>query len=411
MAVLILVSGFFSASEAALFSMHSRDRRRLSRGSTAARMAAKLLVDPERLLSAVLFWNLLTNMTYFGLASIIGAKLERAPEAGSSVAIGFTIVSLVAIIFFSEMLPKSIGVLAPLQLATIVAPPLAIALRVVGPLLPLVKASNLAAGRLIWPSFVPEAEIDLSDIERAIELSTDDAALRQRERVALHGLVEMADIRVDELMRPRSKLTIVPHPPDRTALAEGMPLGGYLMLTLDEGETISAAIGVKSLRPSQMDDLPSVAEPVIYVGWSARVSQVLDQLNAEERSVAVVVNEFGETIGALSIDDILRRVLAGRGGRDEDDGGMRKIGDDCYRVGGSTSFRSLAKELGISAPEERTATVAGYLQRHNERRPRVGDTAELMGWELRVTADDETGIWIEVRRLPDSPPDPREAER
>ncbi len=75
---------------------------------------------------------------------------------------------------------------------------------------------------------------------------------------------------------------------------------------------IVKAIGVRMLRPSQLDDLESVAEPVIYVPWSALVSQVLDQLNDEDRSVAVVVNEFGELVGAVSIDDILRRVLAPR---------------------------------------------------------------------------------------------------
>ncbi len=402
MGVLVLLSGFFSASEAALFSLHARDRRRLRQRGAGGRIATGLLRDPERLLSAVLFWNLLINMTYFGLASIIGAKLEYASDGGSSAAIAFTVVSLLTLIFFSEMLPKSFAVLAPMKLSVLVSAPLAVAIKIVSPLLPLVKVGNLAASRLIWPSFVPEAEIDLSDIERAIELGTGDAALLQRERVALQGLVEMADIRVDELMRPRSKLTIVSHPPDRSAFAGGVPAGGYLMLTMDEGETIAAAIGVPMLRPSQMDDLPSAAEPVIYVGWTARVSQVLDRLNDEDRSVAVVVNEFGETIGALSIDDILRRVLAGRVGRDDDIGGggaIQKIDEDCYRVAGSVSVRALTKQLAIDVPDERTATVGGFLQRHNERRPRLGDTAPLEGWELKVVVEEEDSIWIEARRI------------
>ncbi len=412
MGVLILLSAFFSASEAALFSLNVHDRRRVRQRGAAGRLAAGLLNDPERLLSAVLFWNLLINMTYFALASIIGAKLEFASDGGSSSAIAFTLVSLLTLIFLSEMLPKSFAVLAPVQLATLVGAPLAIAIKIVSPILPLVKVGNLAACRLIWPSFEPEAEIDLADIERAIEFGTDDAALRKRERFALQGLVEMADIRVDELMRPRSKLTIVSHPPDRSAFAQGVPQGGYLMLTMDEGETITAAIGVAMLRPSQLDDLPSAAEPVIYVGWTARVSQVLDLLHEDDRSVAVVVNEFGETIGAVSVDDILRRVLAGSGGRDDDAGGgaIQKIDDDCYRVAGSVSVRSLTKQLAIDTPDERTATVGGYLQRHNERRPRLGDVAPLENWELKVVTEDEDGVWIEARRVDNSQTDSRESE-
>ncbi len=402
MSALMLLSAFFSGSEAALFSLHATDRRRLARGGTAGRLAANLLNDSERLLSAVLFWNLLINMTYFGLASIIGGKLESSPEAGSSIAVAFTILSLLMLIFFSEMLPKSIAVLAPVPISMFVGAPLALALRIVGPLLPLVKVANLAASRLIWPTFEPEAEIDLSDIERAIELGTDDAVLRRRERLVLRGLVEMADMRVDELMWPRSKLTLISLPLDRGVLARGIPASGYLMVTSGDGEMILSAIGIRMLRPSQMDDIPGAAEPVIYVGWSARVSQVLDLLQKEDRSVAIVVNEFGEEIGALTNDDIMRRILTGHGGRDEEAGegaAIQPLEEGGCRFAGSVSVRSLAKFLGLDVPEERTATVAGFIQRHNERRPRLGDIAPLEHYELTVVAQDDDSVIIEARPI------------
>jgi Mg2+/Co2+ transporter CorB len=78
------------------------------------------------------------------------------------------------------MLPKSVAVMAPARLSVLVGMPLSLAVRLVSPLLPLVKVTNLAASRLIWPTFEPEPEIDLADIERAIELGTDDAALLQQ---------------------------------------------------------------------------------------------------------------------------------------------------------------------------------------------------------------------------------------
>ena len=76
MAVLIAGSAFFSASEAALFSLRQQDRRRLQKGSRSQRSAATLLADPDRLLSAVLFWNLTINMAYFAVASIVGSILS-----------------------------------------------------------------------------------------------------------------------------------------------------------------------------------------------------------------------------------------------------------------------------------------------------------------------------------------------
>jgi CBS domain containing-hemolysin-like protein len=264
--------------------------------------------------------------------------------------------------------------------------------------LPLVKATNLAASRLIWPSFTPEPEIDLADIERAIELGTDDAVLLKRERVALRGLVEIAETRVAELMRPRSKLSLHRKKAVRAAVADAAPPGGYLMVTDSDG-TITSAIGVRMLRPSQMDDLSEVTEPVIFVPWSALVSQVLDQLVEEDRSVAVVVNEFGEPIGALSIDDILRRVLAPRAGDDESPGdtAIEKLGEDHYRVLGSLSFRHLTKQLQIDPPEDAVTTVAGFIQRQNSRLPRLGDSAPLGRFNLIVVEEGKNAVWIEVR--------------
>lgn len=402
MGVLILFSALFSGSEAALFSLNQRSRKSLGRAGIGGRVASRLLQDPQRLLSAILFWNLLINMTYFAIAAIVGGKLEFDPQAGSSVAITFTVISLLMIIFFSEMLPKSLAVLAPMRLSVIVGPPLSIAVRVVSPILPLVTVTNLVVRRLIWPNFKPEPEIDLADIERAIELGTDDAALLQRERVALRGLVEMAETRVSELMRPRNKLWLCEGSPDRTAILEGMPASGFLLVTGKDGVVIKA-VAPRMLRPSQLDDLAGAAEPVIYTPWSALVSQVLDQLNEEDRSVAVVVDEFGEMMGALSIDDILCRALAPIGDHSlQGESSIQQIDVDHYRVAGSLSLRRLAKRLSIDFAGEGITTVAGLIQRHNERLPRVGDVAPMDRFVLTVLEDqDDDALWISVIAVQD----------
>lgn len=397
MGVLILFSALFSGSEAALFSLNHRARKGLDRAGIGGRVAARLLEDPERLLSAILFWNLLINMTYFAIAAIVGAKLEQDESSGRSMAVAFTVASLLAIIFFSEMLPKSLAVMSPLRLSVWLGPPLSLAVKLVSPVLPLVSVTNLAVSRLIWPNFQPESEIELADIERAIELGTDDAALLQREKLALRGLVEMAETRISELMRPRNKLWTCTDPSDRSVIAGGMPPSGYLMVTDTEGMIVSA-IGVRMLRPSQLDDVKDACEPVIYVPWSALASQVLDQLNENGRSVAVVVNEFGELVGAATIDGILRRTLAPKltdlflG-----EVSIQEVSENVYRVAGAASIRSLAKHLNLSFSGEGVTTIAGYIQRHNERLPRLGDTAVLENYLLTVTEQDaQDDLWIEV---------------
>ncbi|MDE0862572.1 MAG: CNNM domain-containing protein [Rubripirellula sp.] len=397
MGILIVFSALFSGSEAAMFSLNHRSRKSLTRAGVGGRITAKMLADPEHLLSAVLFWNLLINMTYFAIAAIVGSRLENDISLGRPVAVAFTVVSLLAIIFFSEMLPKSVAVLTPVRIAVMLGPPLSLAVRMVSPVLPLVTAVNLAASRLIWPSFKPEQEIDLADIERAINLGTDDAVLLQRERMALQGLVEIAETRVGELMRPRNKLWMSPAPVDPDVVLNSMPSSGYLMVTDSTGEIITHSVSVRMMGPRQLDDMEACSEPVIYVPWSSRVSQVLDRLNEEHRSVAVVVNEFGELLGAVSIDAVMRSILAPR--HEEDPFGevmIQEIAENHYRVSGLVSVRALAKRLGVAVAEEGINTVAGYIQRNNERLPRMGDTARLGDYRLTVLEAEDDGIWIDI---------------
>ncbi|TWU16160.1 CNNM domain-containing protein [Allorhodopirellula heiligendammensis] len=391
MLVLIIASGLFSGSEAALFSIRDRDRRRLMRGGGAGRVVANLLDEPDRLLATILFWNLLINMIYFALVAIV-AKDTSQPSL-------FTFAALVSIIFCSEMLPKSVGVMTPLRISLAVGVPISIAVTIVSPILPIVRWANDAVSRLLWPSFQPEPAIDLADIERAIDLGTDDAVLIRRERAALQSLVAMAEMRADEMMRPRSRLRVLTPPLDPTSLHGGSPPGGYIMVADPRdptGETWIGTIAVRMLRPQQCIDLASAIDPIVFTPWSSRVSHVYDSLRQQDLSVAVVVNEFGEIIGALSIDDILRGVLASKGQRDAAEDQIQRVGGDHYRMPGMTSLRALARMLSMDVPEERAATVSGYVQRHNERVPRVGDVALLPPYELVVTDEDDDDIWIEA---------------
>jgi CBS domain containing-hemolysin-like protein len=405
MVVLILLSALFSGSEAALFSLTPRHRRRLAGRGLGGRVAERLLSDSEQLLSAILFWNLLINMAYFAIASIVASRLEASSESNAGVALVFTAASLLAIIFFSEMLPKSLAVLSPLRASILIAPPLNVAVRVVSPLLPLVKTSNLLASRLLWPSFEAETEIDLADIERAVELGTDDAALLQRERSALRSLVEIAGMRASELMRPRSKLHLIATPVEAEKLLSRSPPGGYTIITDSAGERMIGSLGVRMLRPSQLDqvdDLDDWVEPVIYVPWSAPVARVLDQLTEDDTSVAIVVDEYGDGIGALSIDRIFRRMLAPQHRPLPAGDGTLAIPlaqPRLYRVSGSMSLRQLSKQLGVELPDESVATVAGYIQRHNERLPRIGDRAVLGEYRLTILEERESGFRIEVQSL------------
>ena len=142
MVILIVLSGLFSASEAAYFYLQRQDLRFLAAGNAAQRTAARLMQQPDRLLSAVLFWNLVINMIYFTISARVGMQLENHQD-GSGWGVLFAIGSVFLVIFCSEMFPKSFAVLRSRSYAGLVAIPLALAVRCVDPLLPLLRFTNL----------------------------------------------------------------------------------------------------------------------------------------------------------------------------------------------------------------------------------------------------------------------------
>ncbi|QDV65512.1 hypothetical protein Pan14r_32110 [Crateriforma conspicua] len=402
MIALILLSAFFSGSEAALFSLRDRDRRRLRMSGLPGQIADRLLQNPEHLLSAILFWNLLINMTYFAIAAIVGGQLESNASTGSTGAVLFTVGSLLAIIFLSEMLPKSIAVVSPTRFSIVVALPLQWAVRLISPALPMIRSSNAIARRLLWPTFRAEPELDLTDIERAIELGTDDAALRRREREVLRRLVSLSDLRADELMRPRGRLNLMTPTGKREVIQKCVAEDGYLYFADEDDEAIVSALQLRTMRPNRWKrqahhhELAAQATNVIYAPWTAKIAAVFDQLVTEERNVAVIVNEFGESIGVVTMEDLLRHIL---GSSDAGPGGLAEIdviGPDRWRLSGSVRLRSLVELLGVDEPAERAATVAGYIQRCNERLPRPGDSAALDRFVLTVLSESDDDLLIDV---------------
>ena len=394
MVVLIGCSAFFSASEAALFSLRPGDRHTLRTGGRSERTAAALLSDPERLLTAVLFWNLVINVTYFAITSIVGLKLESDPHIGKTAAIGFTITALVAIILLSEMLPKSLGVVSAKSLTRFVGLLLAGTVRTVDPLMPLLQLANLLSRRLLWPRFKPEQYLEVTDLERAIELTSDNAHLVDQEQTVLHNIVGLSEIRVDESMRPRVQFRSF-RPPIMLSDLEGeLPPSGYLLITQPDSDTVVAAIPLTRLSELPSGHLEHLAEPVIYVPWFSTVADALQQMKSGEREVAAVVNEFGETIGILTFEDVLDTIFTldpTRSARLLNRRAIREITPGTWHVTGMTSLRRLGRVLGVELPECKSVTVAGITQEVLERLPVQGDEFDWGPFQVCVIEAPERG--------------------
>lgn len=398
MTILIVCSAFFSASEAALFYLQPRDRRDMKRSGLAGeKIALKLLLDPDRLLSAVLFWNLVINVAYFAISSMVAIRIEKIPSLGSTGVWLFASATLLLIIFFSEMLPKTFAVLKPRTMARLVGMPLAVAVRVVDPLMPILQSANTISRRLLWPGFKAEPAMAVTDLERAIELSGKNAAVIKQEQAVLQNIVQLSTIRVEEWMRPRTQFESFQSPVALKDLAGDIPKSGYLLVTEPEGGNIERAIRLDNQYQLDEKNIDRAADLVLYLPWCATAADALEKMSHYDREVTVVVNEFGETIGILTIEDILETVFTyspSRTARLLDRPAIEQIEDGRWQVAGIMGMRQLAKRLDVEIPTPLSVTVRGIIQETLQRLAETGDQCQWGPFQFDVVEVAQRGVML-----------------
>lgn len=422
MAALAAGSAFFSACEAAFFSLRAADREAMAHGPLGERLAVALLRDSQRLLTAILFWNLVINFAYFTLASIITVRWQGAGH-GEWAGI-FASASVFALILFSEMLPKSLALLAARRFASFAPFLLSPAVRVAAPVLELLRGIAAALLRVFRPGFRPEPYLRVRDLELAVIHTHGPAVALQREYEAIQNLLQLSELSAEEVMRPRTEIRHHHPPLTPDDWRAGIPPSGYFILLDDEDEVFAALSPETLLRhadapaaaegdgadrpPESQTSAPApglerFAEPVAYVPWKASAASVLETLRKAKKPVAAVVNEFGETVGVVTIDDLLRRIFAPQTGRSEmlwRRTSIHRVGAGVWQVTGITGIRRLERFFGLTLPPTRHFTIAGVLQERLERVPRVGDECDWGPFRLRVVqVRRDKPIVVELRRL------------
>lgn len=412
LACLAGASGFFSGSETALFYLSRDELRSLQVGRPRERVVAELLRDPDRLLTAVLFWNLMVNVTYFAVSVVVARHVAewQGTAAGGMVSAA----TLVGIIVFGEVLPKSVAVVFHRRIAVAVGWPLSLAVRALDPLLPLLGLITRVLRRTIWPHIRPEPYLHADDLERAVETSNLSAETIRREQQVLHRILELSDITAEEVMRPRGTYTI--HPPldpfplnrlDASAAANDYLLLQDPTVSKSDPDAIGSAVPLAALWELQEHGLTDQAEPVVQVPWCASLADLLQSLRNRLCDVAVVLNEYGETIGVVTYEDVMETVLLplpSRAKRILRREPMLQVAEGRYHVDGLTTLRYLSQRLGIDyePTADSLLTVAGMLHENLERIPQVGDECTWNGWLFKVIeTSDRSKLRVMVTRKAD----------
>lgn len=387
MAALICLSAMFSCSETALFYLSHDELRLMRTGRPRQRLAAELLLDPDRLLTAVLFWNLVTNLTYFAVGvAITGRLIDRnlATEAGA-----FTLLSLAALILCGEVLPKSIAVVFRRKLAEWISWPLALAVGVLDPVIPTFRQITRTARRTFWPNLKAEPYLHADDLERAVEESQHTDEVIRLERQVLHNILDLSEIDVEEIMRPRGTYLTYSGEVHLEDFHGEVPAADYIVLVEPGTDNVENVISLATFSQIPERHLEDAAEPVVNVPWCANLAFTLQLLRDQFCSVASVVDEYGETIGIVTYEDIIDTALLPQPSRTRrvlQREPVLEIAPGKYHVEGLTSLRYLSRHLGFEyePTPDSMITVAGMMQDELEHIPEVGDECLWQNHRFRV---------------------------
>ena len=397
------LSAFCSASEAAFFSLSGNDRSKFRKGNSLQRLAADLASQATKILPTILFYNLSANLTFFATSTIIGLKLQAVIPHSAGI---FAVMSLLCIIIFCEILPKDFAVSMPQRLTPILALPLFLMVRMIKPLFPLLARINILSQRLLFPGLKPEPYLQVSDLERMVELSKKDKVLIKREQHVLQNIVVLSELAAEELMRPRTMLQLYPSPVTLDSLQGKVPVGGYLLITEPDNDEIASAIQLDRYTGNNHGSetiWDAESNPVACVPWSMKAAAVLETLHKQKKEVAAVVNEYGETIGILTLDDLMYSIFALLPSRSRllfNRSPIQQLDDNLWRVLGMTGIRRVERYFHVELPEHDASTVGGVLQEVFERFPVAGDECDWGPFHWRVLNVPEDGtLEIALERI------------
>ncbi|MCX7945467.1 MAG: CNNM domain-containing protein [Hydrogenophilus sp.] len=408
LALLLLLSALASMSETVMMAANRyRLKAEADAGHRGAKLALQLLADTDRLLSTILLINNIVNIGAATLASLITLALFGEHE--SALALGSLLLTFL-ILIFSEITPKIIGARHATRLAVWFAFPLAAAVRFTAPLVTfthLFVRALLKILRLDQPPR-PDRHATSPDELRAI-VQQVSFGHHQHHRNLLLNLLDLESLTVADLMRPRAEIEAIDLSAPTPQLAEQIATAYHSRLPLIDrrSEEIVGVVHLKRLlapllagEPFDKALLTTAVTPPYYVPADTPVLQQLDAFRAQRERLALVIDEYGELQGLITVDDILAEVMGHFNPILSGSGRWRWGPDGTVTVEGSALIREVNRVLALDLPEEPARTLNGLLLAHLQTLP-DGEVAVRFGNIVAeaIQSDARTIRVIRLRKL------------
>ncbi len=387
--ILIGLSAFFSASETSYNSLNKARIKALAQdGSKRALLALKLSENYDNLLSTVLIGNNIVNIAATSIATVLFVRLS--PKNG---ALASTIVMTVVVLMFGEITPKSLAKESAEKFAMTVAPVLNFLNKIFTPLNWLaLKLKNFASGMIKVDN---QAQITEDEILNIVDEAEQVGGIDENESELLRNVLEFNDLEAGDILTPRTELTAVDKDTPIEEIAKVFKDSGYSRLPVYE-DTIDTIIGVINEKDfhnfvvGTNRGIESIIKKPDFIPPSVKISELLRTTQRGKTHLAVVVDEFGGTMGIVTLEDILEELVGEIWDEhDEIEAGIRQIGDNRYIIPLNIDLDDFAEKFDIKEDEDTDATtINGWIMEQMDKIPELGDKFDYDNLTITITKVD-----------------------
>jgi putative hemolysin len=393
--LLLILSGFFSGSETALLSL---DKLRVlflqQRQYPNADKLAKLLDNPDRLLSGILVGNNLVNIAASVIAT--GLFVSYFGEQGEWLTV---LILTPLLLIFSEVCPKTYAAQYPEKMSFLVLNPIRFVVWILAPVIFVVSSISRVMTSLIRKTDVESFSVSEDEIRAMIEVGEESGSVAAEQRKMLHGIFDLSETRVRDIMIPRTEVTGVDLSADFheiLTVARGTRHSRFPVFS-ENLDTIVGVIHSKDILgyvgQIEQFSLNELCRKPYFVPESKRIGVLLQSFRRRREHMAIVVDEYGGVEGIVTLEDVVEEIVGDiHDEYDAEELDFRKLGQNHYLIDAVMPLREVNRRFDLSLPEEHVTTLAGHLLQIMGKIPVEGDTCEEGNLLFRVRRMEERRI-------------------
>lgn len=396
--VLLYLSGVYSGSETAFFSLSRLDLDSLDEKDRVRRLTG----DPERLLVGILIGNTLVNVALGSLGALVALRISEANGYSPAVTIALEVgVLAFVILLLGEVAPKMYAMQRNKQVAGRNAALISGTLRLFSPLVSAMDGIVSSMRGRLADNQRPFVTAD--ELRTIVAVSGKRGTIEDEERDMIDSVIEFGDTIVREIMAPRVDMGCIE---DTAGLGDvvlrAKELGhSRIPVFHDDIDHIVGVLYVKDLlkcdldRPSDVR-LAQLVRPAYYTPESKKAGELLRELQHRRIHIAIVVDEYGGTAGLVTLEDLIEEIVGDIRDEydDEDESLIKVVNRGTVIADGIVRLDELAEEVGVALESEDVETLGGYLMEAFGRIPSEGEKIERAGLEFTVESVEEQRITL-----------------